>query len=185
MEHQKETSKVKIMKVFYELLETKDFDRITVLEIVQKAKVGRSTFYDHFEAKELLLKKVCSEIFEHVFSKELTAENSHDFSETKPNLKQSLIHLLYHLKEQKDQINLLFRGNGKDLFIRYFNAYEAILFQKYISFENIQLPKDLVLYFLISGFSSMVIWWFEKDCQLNPVQVIQYYERMLPESILC
>ena len=38
-----------------QLLSEKGWDRTTVSEIVERASVGRSTFYSHFETKELLL----------------------------------------------------------------------------------------------------------------------------------
>ena len=48
---------------FTELLAKKSLDRITVGEIIERADVGRATFYAHFETKDFLLR----ELFCHVF----------------------------------------------------------------------------------------------------------------------
>ena len=56
-----------IFKAFRALLEKKRYDHITVQEIIDEADVGRSTFYAHFETKDLLLNAMCSEIFYHIF----------------------------------------------------------------------------------------------------------------------
>ena len=46
-----------IFAAFIELLSAKEFAQITVGEIIEKADVGRATFYDHFETKDFLLKE--------------------------------------------------------------------------------------------------------------------------------
>ena len=44
-----------IYQAFLHLLNQKDYESITVQEIIDLADVGRSTFYSHYESKELLL----------------------------------------------------------------------------------------------------------------------------------
>ena len=46
-----------------ELLESRRFNNITVQEIIDRANVGRSTFYAHFETKEDLLNALIEDIF--------------------------------------------------------------------------------------------------------------------------
>lgn len=41
-----------IFTAFCQLLETKRYEHITVQDIIDKADVGRSTFYSHFETKD-------------------------------------------------------------------------------------------------------------------------------------
>ncbi|MCD8149684.1 MAG: TetR/AcrR family transcriptional regulator [Clostridiales bacterium] len=46
---------VRMVKAFLDILETKDFEYITVKEICTKAGVNRSTFYLHYETMSDLL----------------------------------------------------------------------------------------------------------------------------------
>ena len=48
-------TKRRLKQALAELLTEHDYDRITVQDIVDRADVGRSTFYVHFESKEDLL----------------------------------------------------------------------------------------------------------------------------------
>ena len=58
-------AKTKIKRAFIELLSEKDFEKISILDIVRRAGVGRSTYYYHyFEQREVL-----SDVFEDVFSR--------------------------------------------------------------------------------------------------------------------
>jgi len=56
-----------IYTAFLQLLNKKSFETITVQEVIDLADVGRSTFYSHYESKELLL----DELFLRQLQKEL------------------------------------------------------------------------------------------------------------------
>ena len=59
-----------IYTAFLQLLNQKSFETITVQEIIDLADVGRSTFYSHYESKELLLDELCRYLFHHLFERE-------------------------------------------------------------------------------------------------------------------
>ena len=56
-----------IYSAFLQLLNQKGYETITVQEIIDLADVGRSTFYSHYESKELLLDELCQKLFHHLF----------------------------------------------------------------------------------------------------------------------
>ena len=58
-----------IYNAFLQLLNQKDYEAITVQEIIDLADVGRSTFYSHYESKELLLDELCQKLFHHLFER--------------------------------------------------------------------------------------------------------------------
>ncbi len=75
--------------------------------MIDEADIGRSTFYAHFETKDELLKVMCKDIFDHVFSEEIMDETYHDFSD-----KDRITHILCHLQEKQQSIKEIFSANA-------------------------------------------------------------------------
>ena len=71
MDRRQRKSRKAIFDAFTTLLRTKRYEQITVQDIIDAADISRSTFYAHFESKDRLLKAMCSDIFDHIFSGDL------------------------------------------------------------------------------------------------------------------
>lgn len=52
---EKNQTKLLIIKAFWELLELKEYHDITISQIVNKAGLGRRTFYRHFKSKDEMI----------------------------------------------------------------------------------------------------------------------------------
>ena len=61
MDRRQKKTREAIFNAFCELLSKKRYEQITVGEIIERADVGRATFYAHFETKDFLLKELCAE----------------------------------------------------------------------------------------------------------------------------
>lgn len=95
-----------IYHAFLHLLNQKDYDIITVQEIIDRADVGRSTFYSHYESKELLLDELCQKLFHHLFERD---------DQLSPQ--DYLAHIFQHFKKNQDHVTSLLLSKN-DYFIR-------------------------------------------------------------------
>ena len=66
MDRRQRKTREAIFSAFSQLIRARKYESITVQDIIDKADIGRSTFYSHFETKDHLLKAICSDIFEHI-----------------------------------------------------------------------------------------------------------------------
>jgi len=101
MDRRQRKTREAIFSAFIGLLSHKKFEQITVSEIIERADVGRATFYAHFETKEFLLKELCEDLFCHIFDGE-ESEHRHLFVCDPPE--SHFLHLYRHLMQNDNRI---------------------------------------------------------------------------------
>lgn len=175
MDRRQQKTREAIFMAFSRLLEKKRYSHITVQDIIDEANIGRSTFYAHFETKDDLLNAICRQIFGHIFSDVLNAEEYHDFSNGNRTLSDKLTHLLCHLKEQKQDIISVLSGESGDLFLRYFKTYLEQLFTEYEAASFTAIPRDFVMNHYVSSFAEAVKWWANEGMKTSPEKIVEYY----------
>lgn len=163
-----------IFRAFGSLMEKKRFEHITVQEIAEKANIGRSTFYAHFETKDDLLRAMCGDIFHHVFAEKLPTETESAFPHSK-SLETKLGHILYHLRENPLNLKGLLASESGELFMHYFKGCLRDLFSHYLSEFRVDVPIDFLIHHLVGSFAETVYWWVRKDMSAPPESVAAYY----------
>ncbi len=170
MDRRQKKTRDAIFRAFSTLLTDKRYENITVQEIIDEADVGRSTFYSHFETKDMLLKVMCSDIFDHIFEGNICGYSSQDRA-----LEAELSHVLWHLNEHRCDIRGLFISDSSEVFTRYLSEYLEQLFSMYLDDLNIDTPRDFLLNHLVGSFIGTIKWWIRKDMELPPETVAKYF----------
>ncbi len=192
MDRRQKKTREAIFRAFERLLERGNYDSITVQEIIDEADIGRSTFYAHFETRDALLQALCTDIFDHVFSPELTKEATHDFSASSPGLEPHLTHILYHLQEKRPMLQGLLAEETGGLFMKFFRQYLSEMFAGYLSAGSgspaapckpIACPEDFLLHHAVTAFAETVRWWLcgeERHSAYTPEEVAGFYLSVMP-----
>lgn len=164
-----------IFKAFGRLLSIKKYSQITVQDIIDEANIGRSTFYAHFETKDQLLDELCRDIFDHIFSEDLSTEQYHDFSSVK-DFQGKVTHILYHLKESKHDMKSILSYESAEIFWKYFKKYLEILFADFIDVDAYRnVPEEFLLNHMAGSFVEMVKWWMKRDMKPEPEVMTGYF----------
>lgn len=185
MDRRQEKTRTAIFQAFYALLAQKKYSGITVQEIIDKANVGRSTFYAHFKTKDDLLKEMCTDLFDHIVNNHDESETTHDFSDKTDDVDAIVTHILYHLRDNRKNIVGILRGEGADLFLRYFKQYLNLIFKEQSKgrITNSSVPEDFLLNHISSSFVGMIEWWIRKDMKQSPEELARYFSAVM-EPIL-
>ena len=173
MDRRQRRTRSLIFTAFSALLERKSYSSMTVQDIIDEADIGRSTFYAHFETKDELLKALCTDIFEHVFSEEIMSEEKHDFSQHS-TFKDRLTHILYHLQEKQQSIKGLFCGECGELFMRYLKEYLYQVFDRQLT-DREEIPWTYRLNHAVSSFAETVRWWLKEHSEYSPEEISRFY----------
>ena len=175
MDRRQQKTRQAIFNAFSELLERKNFGNITVQEIIDGANVGRSTFYAHFETKDSLLKAMCTDIFQHVFSEDLGQESNHDFSHAGHDFEKTITHILYHLQDNRKNLRGLLSCESGEIFMGYFKGYLQEMFLPFIRKMHFDAPSAYVLHMTVSSFAETVRWWVTGQGEYTPEQIAAFF----------
>lgn len=142
------------------LLETKNFSDITVKEIVEKAGVGRATFYRNFVDKEAVLKYQFSEII----------KKFHDEKNEKPESKEvayfEIARAMCFLKANKKFMKNIFRSKVEYL---YFNFLDDVM--RFVFEEKINITNKYIHFGYSGAVYNISRQWILNDCEGVVVEV--------------
>ena len=170
MSCQQYKSRDAIFRAFSQLLAQMRYEAITVQDIITQADIGRSTFYAHFETKDMLLLAMCNDIFDHIFAGDLCDYADHDHS-----LQSRLAHILWHLSQRKEDVVGIVASESGALFLSYFRERLTTLFSLYAPDFACKVPTDFLLNHLVGSFTEAVRWWVRQDMAPMPETVAAYF----------
>lgn len=163
-------------------LKEKPFEEIKVDDLLVSSGVSRSTFYSHFTGKEDVLDSLLDNIFIHVFSASLGAEDTHDFSkESIFDYEHLFTHLFYHFKDEKELLVAITNSSGKTLFCEKMRQKSAPLIERSFDaglFHDDSLPGELVLSRAKENFVLLILFWFDKGLKDSPETLTRYFLEM-------
>lgn len=162
-----------IFNAFRALLEKKRYEHITVQDIIDEANVGRSTFYAHFETKDLLLQAMCEDLFYHIFEHDPCPWVGKDY-----DLESKLSHTLWHIRDKKGDLRRVLLSDSSELFMEYFKQHLHSMFEAHLSIFKVCVPKEFILNHLVGSFAETVKWWMKEDTKTEPETVAKYFMQM-------
>ncbi len=166
-------------QAFLEILETKDFEYITVKEICERAGVNRSTFYLHYETIADLLRESI-EYMNSQFNSYFVSDGRLDIGNIEKASEEDLYLItptylgpyLQYIKDHRrlfkvsiEKANTLGAKNKFDSLFRH--VFAPIMDRYNIPNEN----RLLILSFYINGIMGIVKEWLSRDCA-EPVELI-------------
>lgn len=176
MDRRKEKTIKSIKDAFRTLIRERAYSEISVQDIIDEANVARATFYGHFANKEEVLGSISAGIFKHISDESLHAEKHHDFS-NKQDFSHRLIHMLYHLSEDKEVIGGILSSESHDIFLEELRM-QLNAFLKGNERENgdCPVPREIVKNHLTTSLTELILWWIrENGCKIPPEELADDY----------
>ena len=179
MDRRQKKTREAIFNAFTELLSKKHYNQITVREIIDKADIGRATFYAHFETKDFLLKQLCEELFCHIFdaTEESCDKHQHIFNCDAPS--SVILHLLQHLQQNDNKILDLLACESNELFLCYFKQNLKVLIKNHPRLlgddKPTDLPEDYWINHVSAPFVETIRWWLHNGMKENAQMLNRYF----------
>ncbi|HSO10921.1 MAG TPA: TetR/AcrR family transcriptional regulator [Anaerolineales bacterium] len=170
-----------LLNALVDLTVEKGYEKVTVQDIIDRANVGRTTFYSHFQDKEDLLLsgfEKLRDVFDDLRSESPLEKSLWDFS----------LALFQHAEQQRQPFKALFgkqaRGVVFSLFQKTLVAYlKERLQASFPKKKQPLLPLDVFVQYLFSVFSGLLTWWLDNDISYSAEQMNEYYRKLTEPAI--
>lgn len=179
MDRRQRKTREAIFNAFILLLSKKNYNNVTVGEIIELADIGRATFYAHFETKDFLLKDLCAELFDHIFHSGQNDETSRHNLFNCDMQDSVFLHLFKHIKKNDNNICKLLSSKNNELFLEYFkNGVRLLIKQNLFAFEDRKpkgIPEDFWVNHVTATFIETLRWWIENKMKQTPETITEYF----------
>ena len=158
------------------LIREKGYSTITVSDIIERANVGRSTFYSHYRDKDDLFVGELDRVIE-VLSHRIPNQEEIPFF---PSLG-----LFRHVGEEYELYKALVWSSGIDLLIKHLQKSLSYRieqgFQK--SGWEVEVPIPIMANFIAGSFLAVLKWWLEDKMSYSPEQMDEMFKKLTMPGI--
>jgi len=166
-----------VSSAFTELLLVKPYDEILVQDILDRADIGRTTFYAHYFDKEDVLNSMSDQTLE-LFMQQIS------YSSTRQRVVPSL-ELFEHIYQPSHQpFRVLMRGHTS---VHLWEALQTALCRSIESALSVQcaekrsppIPLPVVSEYLTSALLTLLKWWLFADMPYPPEQMESIFQQLV------
>jgi len=176
-------TKQSIRKAFYELIQEKGYEAITIQDIADRAMINRNTFYLHYVNKPDLLNTCMDELLGEV--KEVVVLCPINMSPFSISTLETVMQAI--LEQISSNISFYYAMLiGENRIYQFREKMENIIKDKLNEGWNsaqgnspLTISKELLLEYLVSSFMGIVIWWIKNDLPLPAGEVASQFSRIV------
>jgi AcrR family transcriptional regulator len=166
-----------LSEALVELIQEKDYSTITVNDIIERANVGRSTFYAHYQDKDALLLYQMDQVIE-VLSQDSSQPNEFPYF-------PSLGFLRHVGGEHYELYKALVWSPGMDLIIIHLQKSLSQRVEQGLqnSGRDFEVPLPLLANFVTGSFLNLLKWWLENKRIHSPEQMNEFFMKVTSPGI--
>ncbi len=179
-----ERTRLALHTALTELILEKRYDRITVQDIIDRADVGRSTFYAHFLDKEDLLVQGLA-LFSDRLSEHL--ENAEHDGEEAGHILHSLI-FFRHADMHHHLYKAMLDGGGADVLLEAGKRHLEQDIQNHLqellpAGRPLSTPMPVVTSYLAGAMLSVLMWWLDAGRPYSPEEINGMFQKLAMEGV--
>ncbi len=163
-----------------ELILEKGFDKVTVQDVIQRANVGRSTFYSHYKDIEDLFLSGFENLWS-LFEQHLTGQ-----SVEKAGVWDLSLVVFQHAQSYTGVYRALVGKQGGNLMSTHMHKYLSALMRETLKDQwdaSKQVPLEIVVHHLASSLIALLTWWVEHDLPYPPERMNAIFQQLTQPAI--
>jgi AcrR family transcriptional regulator len=161
------------------LIQEKRYEAITVQDICDRADVGRSTFYAHYQDKDDLLASNFQQVMENLGS-QIEWRGDQFIFPVEP--------LFRHVQEHHHLYKALAWGGGFDVLLRagqrqWRAQIETHLTTRLPPDRALAIPLDVVTGYLAGALQTMLLWWLDRKMPYPPERMNEMFQQLVMPGV--
>jgi AcrR family transcriptional regulator len=185
MDRRVERTRELLQKALMELIAEHDYDSITIQEIVDRAKLGRTTFYLHYNSKDELFMS-CHEAIISEFHLGLLHPLTRE-ELLSPQIPAQMTSAYRHLEEGRALSYPIFQGKDNQLILRQIRdrsarEIEANLRAIFVEADS-AIPFGMLANYLVGAQIALMQWWLEKRRPYSAESLARTFHRLQRAAI--
>ena len=161
-----------LSEALVQLIQEKDYSSITVSDIIERANVGRSTFYAHYNDKDDLLRDQMDRVIEFLSQASPQPQEFPYFP--------SLGFFQHVGGDHYELYKALVWSPGMDLIIKHLqkSLSQRVELGLQNSDRDFEVPLPILANFVTGSFLNLMKWWLENKRIYSPEQLDEIYKKM-------
>ncbi len=154
----------------------KGYEATTVQDIIDRANVGRATFYAHFADKETLLTSRLEDLRSFLSERERQAQGSLGFS----------LAMLEHARSHLPVWAAIVGRDSGALVLQRIQSMIAALVDgdlRALAFKGTPAQRDLAVQYIAGAFMAVLTWWLDQGAKLPPDEVDAMFRRLVLQGV--
>lgn len=169
------------------LILEKGYDRVTVQDVIDRADVGRATFYAHFRDKDDLLLKGFEEMRQSL-RRHLAAVPRTPTGRSGEGLGFTRVlfeHAAGHRREYRAQVGSQSGGAIVEALHTELTSLVRARLDEAVARRRVKpaVPVEIVTHYVASAFLAVLTWWLDNELPYTAEQMAQMFERLTTPAV--
>jgi AcrR family transcriptional regulator len=159
------------------LILEKGYEAITVQDILERANLGRSTFYAHYRDKDDLLVSGFSRVFDDFRRGFAPANAAPDGPEQ--SARELSLYFFRHTGSHRQLFRALIGRQGGEIILEYARKLLSDITRSYLPASRLaaadRAPLEPLVQYLVSSYLALLTWWLDHESPYTPEQMNDLY----------
>jgi AcrR family transcriptional regulator len=169
-----------LQEALLSLIEERGYERLTVQDVLDRADVGRSTFYTHFRDKDALF-MTCFDDLRDGLRRELDAmaDGHVRGSNTRP-----LLMIFEHAYRNQRVYRAVCGRQGGNAFTHRLQRLVFDLLHEHLCVAGTSLPVEVAAEYYSGALLSTLLWWVRQDFPYGPAELAEMCQQLTAPGVL-
>jgi AcrR family transcriptional regulator len=161
------------------LIQEKHYEAITVQDICDRANVGRSTFYAHYQDKDDLLAGNFQQMMERLGSQVAWQDSQ---------FRLPVAPLFRHVQEHHHLYKALVWGGGFDVLLRAGQQQWRAQIEEHLTASlpperRPAIPLEVITVYLAGALQALLLWWLERKMPYTPERMDEMFQQLVMPGV--